>query len=128
MDFSIPIGLIHELSMVVEHKHTAIAFGSGLAEVYATPAMVAFMENTAYKSIETFLPDGSSTVGTEINVKHVKATLPGKTVKAISKIAEVDGRKITFDIQVFEDGQLVGTATHKRFVVDNERFINSLKN
>lgn len=126
MELNIPSGLVYECEMVVELKHTAIAHGSGLAEVFATPAMVAFMENTAYKSIEQFLPPGTSTVGSAINVKHLKATLPGKKVKAISKTTEVDGRRIVFDIQVFEDEVLVGTAFHERFVVDNKRFMEKL--
>lgn len=126
MELNIPVGIVYESEMVVEAKHTATAYGSGLAEVFATPAMVAFMENAAYKSIEQFLPDGTSTVGAVINVKHLKATLPGKTVKAVSKTTAVEGRQISFEIQVFERDALVGSATHERFVVDNERFMQKL--
>lgn len=126
MDINIPEGLVSEAKQIVKTEHTARAYGSGLAEVYATPAMIAFMEHTAYKSIEEFLPEGYSSVGMEINMQHLIATLPGKEVKAISKVVEVDGRKVTFEIKVFENEELAGTATHKRFVINNQRFMEKL--
>ncbi len=126
MELNIPESLIYEITQEVESQHTAKAYGSGLAEVYATPAMIALMENAAYRSIEEFLPEGYSSVGMEINMQHLKATLPGKQVKAISKVTEVDGRKVTFEIKVFENEELAGNATHKRFVIDNERFMKNL--
>lgn len=127
MELNIPEGLVYEVEQTVENKHTAAAYGSGLAEVFATPAMIALMENAAYRSIIDFLPEGHSSVGMEINVKHLKATLPGKSVKAVSKIMDIDDRKITFDIKVFENEEIIGTATHKRFVIDDKRFFDGLK-
>lgn len=128
MELKIPVGHTYEIELIVEKKHTALAYGSGLAEVFATPAMVAFMENAAYKSIKQFLPVGHSTVGMEINVKHLKATLPGKKLIAKSKVTAVDGRKISFEVEVFEGDQLAGTCTHERFLINNEKFIEKLKN
>lgn len=129
MEFTIPIGYTYEEKLIVEHKHTAMAYGSGLAEVFATPAMIALMEGAAYKGIEKFLPEGTSTVGMEINVKHLKATLPGKEVTAKSTVEEVDGRKINFKIEVFENGceGPIGVSNHSRFVIDTERFLSKLK-
>lgn len=126
MEYNIPDAFVNEESLVVEKQHTAMAYGSGLAEVFATPVMVALMENAAYKGIERFLPNGFSSVGTEINVQHLQATLPGKTVKAISKVTETDGRKVSFEVKVFEEGALVGTCTHKRFIVETEKFLSNL--
>ncbi|PLX16239.1 MAG: dihydrolipoamide acyltransferase [Salinivirgaceae bacterium] len=126
MNLNIPINHTYEIDLIVEKKHTALAYGSGLAEVFATPAMVAFMENAAYKSIEPFLPEGHSTVGMEINVKHLKATLPGKKLVAKSKVTAVDGRKISFEIKVYEGEHLAGNCTHDRFLINNEKFIAKL--
>ena len=67
--------------------------------MFATPALVALMENAAYKCIEMYLPDGYSSVGTEINVKHLRATLPGDKVYAISKTVAFDGRKVDFEVE-----------------------------
>ncbi|MFO7864429.1 MAG: thioesterase family protein [Salinivirgaceae bacterium] len=127
MELTIPDNFVYEIELKVEQKHTAAAYGSGLAEVFATPAMIALMENAAYRGVEQFLPEGTSTVGMEVNVQHLKATLPNKVVKAVSTVKEVDGRKISFQIEVFEDDQVVGKATHTRFAVDNERFIRKLQ-
>jgi fluoroacetyl-CoA thioesterase len=127
MDLEIPINHTYEIELIVEKKHTALAYGSGLAEVFATPAMVALMENAAYKSIEQFLPEGHSTVGMEINVKHLKATLPGKKLIAKSKVTAVDGRKISFKVEVYEGKDLAGKCTHDRFLINNEKFIEKLK-
>ena len=127
MELNIPIGHTFQQNLIVNNSHTASQYGSGLAEVFATPAMVALMENVAYKSIEEFLPENHSTVGTEINVKHLKATLPGKTVSAISKVTHIDNKKISFEIQVFEGDKLVGSATHVRYVVNNDKFIEKLR-
>jgi len=126
MELNIPESLIYEIKQTVASEHTAKAYGSGLAEVYATPAMIALMENAAYKSIEEFLPEGYSSVGMEINMQHLKATLPGKEVKAISKVTDVDGRKVTFEIKVFENEELAGSATHRRFVINSQRFMEKL--
>jgi predicted thioesterase len=127
MNLDIPINHSYEIELIVEQQHTALAYGSGLAEVFATPAMVALMENAAYKSIEQFLPEGHSTVGMEINVKHLKATLPGKKLVAKSKVTAVDGRK-SFEVQVFEGGDIAGTCVHDRFLINNAKFIEKLKN
>ena len=128
MNFTIPVDFTHTEKLRVEYNHTAIAYGSGLAEVFATPAMIAFMEGVAYKGIEQFLPQGASTVGMEINVKHLKATLPGKEVTAISIVDKVDGRKVWFSVNVFEEGvdEPIGTAKHTRFVIDTKRFLAKL--
>jgi fluoroacetyl-CoA thioesterase len=127
MELNIPINHTYEIDLIVKKEQTALAYGSGLAEVFATPALVAFMENAAYKSIEQFLPEGHSTVGMEINIKHLKATLPGKKLVARSKVTAVDGRKISFEVEVFEGDQLAGTCTHDRFLINNEKFIAKLQ-
>ncbi len=127
MEISIPVGREFRSEHIVEEKHTAAAYGSGLAKVFATPAMVALMENAAYKSIEEFLHEGFSSVGTEISVKHLKATLPGDLVYAVSKIVLVDGRRIEYEIEAYDSKGLIGTGTHQRFIIDNERFLAKIQ-
>lgn len=128
MEFNIAIGATGTETMVVEMKDTAKAYGSGLAEVFATPAMIGFMENTAYRSIMRFLPNGYSTVGTYLEVKHLKATLPGKIVKCESTVTKLDGKKVDFTIQVWENQTIIGEAKHTRYIIDEVEFIKKIQN
>ncbi len=110
----------------VQQKDTATAYGSGLVEVFATPAMIAFMEMTAMKSIENLLPKGATTVGTEVHVKHLRATPVGHIVRCESNVVEVVGKKIVFELLVFDDEILVGHGHHARYVVDKAKFMSQL--
>lgn len=112
--------------MTVQLKDTATVYGSGHLEVFATPAMVALMENTAVKCLEEELEKGSDTVGIEMNVQHLKATAVGGQVSCQATITQVEGRKISFKIEVWDAKGQVGSASHDRFIIDPERFMAKL--
>lgn len=120
------IGLENELEIIVTPKDTAKAYGSGMVEVFATPAMIALMEKTALQLASPFLSKGQNTVGTEVCVKHIKATLLGKRVQSYAKLIEIDGNKLTFQVEAYDDKGLIGIGTHKRFIIDEDEFMNSL--
>ncbi|MDL2283095.1 thioesterase family protein [Odoribacter sp. OttesenSCG-928-G04] len=122
----INIGKSFTQEMTVQHKDTAVVYGSGKLEVYATPAMVGFMENTSMRCLDGLLEEGSDTVGVEINVKHLKATLVGKTVSCTATITEVDGRRIRFEVEARDETGVIGTAVHDRFIVHVEKFLSKL--
>lgn len=124
---NIKVGLEGHETKIVEQKDTAKSFGSGLANVYATPAMIALMENTAYKSIQAFLPNGLSSVGMQVNVSHKKASLPGAIITCKSTVTKIDGKKVFFEIEAFDEEGLIGTAEHIRFVIDSAKFEEKLK-
>lgn len=126
MEFNIKEGTIGKEEMQVQNEHTASRYGSGLIEVFATPAMVGFMESTAQKSIQHQLPEGFITLGIEINVKHKKATPVGIKVTCESKLVKVDGKKLYFEIKAFDEEAEIGEATHKRYIVEGESFIKNL--
>lgn len=105
-------------------ENTAAAVGSGLLEVFATPAMIALMEKTACNSVMPFLEEGCGTVGTELNVKHVAATPVGMTVTCESELIEADGRRLVFKVAAFDEVGMIGEGTHERFIVNNEKFQN----
>jgi len=127
MNFELQEGKIHEEIKIVGDKDTAKHYGSGNLEVFATPAMVAIMELTALKSVGELKTNfGLDTVGIEINVKHIKATPLGDTVKCVSKLVKVDGRALDFEIEVFDSEGKIGTCTHKRFVIDPVKFMAKL--
>lgn len=117
------VGISNECVREVTLENTASALGSGMLEVFATPAMIALMEETCLKSVQAEMEEGWGTVGTEINIEHVSASPVGMQVRCVSKLVEVDGRKLVFDVQAFDNAGLVGQGTHVRFMVQNERFL-----
>lgn len=127
MEINIPQRQKGEKEVMVNETNTAKAYGSGLIDVFATPAMIALMENTAHSSIQDFLPQGIVTVGIEINVKHIKATPIGKTVKCNSYLEKVDGKRLYFTIEAFDQEGKIGEANHIRYIVDALKFVEKLK-
>ena len=81
-----------------------------------------------WEEVQKELENGLTTVGTEVNIKHLKGTLVGKTVKIISVLKEIDRKKLVFDVEVLEDGIVVGTGTHTRFIIEPIKFYEKLKN
>jgi len=117
------IGLTAKIEKTVEYNDTAKAVSSGLAEVFATPAMIALMENAAYTAVQGELEAGQSTVGVSINAKHIAATPVGMKVWAQATLIEIDRRKLVFEIEAYDERELIGTAVHERFVIDEEKFM-----
>ncbi|MDK2908683.1 MAG: fluoroacetyl-CoA thioesterase [Bacteroidales bacterium] len=125
-NLNIPNQLEHTLVKTVTRDDTANRYGSGLVEVFATPAMIAFMEQTCHSSIQAYLPSGYSSVGTEVNVKHLKATPVGDTVKCTAQLQFVEGRKLIFSVSVFDSKGLVGEGSHTRYIIDVQKFMAKL--
>ncbi|MBS4056215.1 MAG: thioesterase family protein [Bacteroidales bacterium] len=126
MNSRITPGIKGYQEMVVTLADTAITYGSGLVEVFATPAMVAFMELTALKSIDELLPENATSVGTEVNIKHLRASAVGHKLHCESQVLESAGRRIVFEVLVFDEELLVGHGTHTRFIVDKDKFMNQI--
>ena len=101
---------------------TARKMGSGTLDVYATPCMIALMENTAFESVSAELEAGSGTVGTALNVKHVASTPVGMKVTCDSELVKVDGRALTFNIKVYDEAGLIGEGEHERFIIFEDKF------
>lgn len=107
---------------MVTEENTASAMGSGSLEVFATPAMVALMEECSWKLVQPYLEEGQGTVGTGLEIQHLSATPLGMEVTCQSTLTEVDGRKLTFEVEAYDAAGLIGKGTHQRFIVDNARF------
>jgi len=116
-----------KLEEKVIYDTTAAKFGSGLVEVYATPAMITLMEKTAMLSVLENLPHGHNTVGTEVNIKHLKASPLGFNIQCESELVEIDGRKLVFKVWARDDEGEIGNGTHTRFIIDTEKFMAKLK-
>lgn len=124
---NLKIGTEGYLEKIVEYKDTAISYGSGLIEVFATPAMIGLMEMTAQHSVQGLLPEGYTTVGTEVNIKHIKASPIGAKVFAKTTLLEIDGKKLIFEVAAFDTKAQIGLGTHTRFIVHKEGFMEKTK-
>ena len=119
----IAIGTKGFAQALVEKEDTAKIVGSGDLLVYATPCMVALMEGAACESIAPFLSEGESSVGTLMEVSHSSATPVGMEVRAESEVTAVEGRKVRFQITAYDEAGQIGSATHERFIVKVDRFL-----
>ncbi|MCI5740254.1 MAG: thioesterase family protein [Lachnospiraceae bacterium] len=115
-------GIIKEITEKVTDKNTAKTMKSGELNVYATPAMIALMEQAAYTSVADELEEGQGSVGTLMNVKHISATPVGMEVTAKSELVEIDGRRLVFQVEAFDERGKIGEGEHERFIVDNVKF------
>lgn len=119
-------GLNYTSTLVVSNDHVASVMGSGDLHVFATPAMVALMENAAMQAVAGHLPEGSTTVGAMINTSHVKPSPIGDTVKTTAVLTDIEGRKLTFSIKAEDSKGVIGEAVHVRYIVDREKFMSKL--
>lgn len=123
----IEVGLKHESQTVVSTTNTANTLGSGDMEVFATPAMIALMENAAMMAVAPHLDEGASTVGIEMATSHIKASPIGATITASAELISADGRKLSFKVKAWDEQGVIGEGNHTRFVVDRERFLSKIK-
>jgi len=124
MEIIIPVGVEYTATEIVTIENTASKYGSGLVDVFATPAMVALMEKAALNAVKPYLPNGFNTVGTEICVKHTKATPMGWEVHSKATLKEVDGKKLVFEVVAWDKEGEVGSGYHTRFIIDSKRFMD----
>ena len=116
-------GIAGRQTITVTEDKTAAVMGSGELAVFATPAMIALMENTASKSVADALEPGQGTVGTLIDVKHVAATPVGMEVTCETKLVEVDRKRLIFEVKAYDAAGVIGEGVHERFIIDNEKFM-----
>jgi predicted thioesterase len=124
---SLQPGLKGEASTTVVHENTAAAVGAGGVEVFATPMMIALMENAAWRAVADFLEEGYVSVGTRVDVRHLAATPIGQRVRATAELVEVDGRRLVFRVEAYDEEKKIGEGIHERFIVHLQRFLERLK-
>lgn len=118
----IEIGIKGRQDAVVQENMLSTNVGSGCVKVFATPMMIALIEKTATLSVEPFLEEGQSTVGTLVNVAHLAATPVGMKVYAETELIAIDRRKLTFKVSAYDEKGLIGEGTHERFIIDIAKF------
>lgn len=120
---SLTTGSAGTATVIVTDALLATAVGSGNAPVYASPSMIALMEAAAVACVEDKLPDGFATLGSELEVSHRAPTPRGLTVTATATLADISGRKLTFDVRAHDGIEEIGRGHHVRIIVDNRRFL-----
>lgn len=106
----------------------ANSVGSGEVAVYATPMMIALMEECAASLLKEYLEEGETSVGIMMNTSHDAATPMGMQVQAEAEIVEVNGKKVRFSIIAKDEKDMIGVATHERFIVIKEKFETRAEN
>ena len=109
-------------TVTVNEENTAKAMGSGTLDVFATPALIALMEETCWRSVANELEEGCGTVGTLLEIKHTAPTPVGMKVTCESTLTEVDGRRLVFEVIARDAKGVVGEGKHERFIIQNEKF------
>lgn len=116
-------GMIEEDTFVVEQQHLAVHVGSGSAGVLATPWLIAYLERVAHRLLVAHLPAGYSSVGVWLDVRHLAPTLPGNRVRARAELVQIEGLRVTFTLQAWDETELIGEGKHQRVVIDEARFL-----
>ena len=118
------VGIKGREEILVSETNSARSMGSGTLDVFATPAMIALMEKTAWMSVAPHLEEGWGTVGTLLNVTHDAPTPFGMKVWCESELLEIDGRRLVFQVTAFDEAGKIGEGTHKRVIVSSQRFLD----
>ena len=120
----ITVGMKGVVETLCEREDTAKEVGSGDLLVYATPCMAALMEGAACDAIAPALAEGTTSVGTMLNIEHLSATPVGLEVRAEAEVTAVDGKVITFALRAFDEAGEIGKGTHKRVIVNSQKFLD----
>ncbi len=127
MEIEIKVGVKGLKEQEVTLNDTADKYGSGLVPVFATPAMIALMEQTALESVNTFLPEGYGTVGSLVNIQHIKPTPIGMTVRCVSELVKVEGRRLHFKVMAYDEDDEIGMGEHQRVIVNLQKFLDKIE-
>lgn len=117
-------GIVGLLTKVVDGSESAKRQGSGTVDVFSTPSLVAFVEKTCWMSIDQFLEDGQTTVGTKMEIAHMAATPVGMEVSCQSKLIEIDRKRLVFEFEARDEKEVIAKGKHERFIIDSEKFLN----
>ena len=123
MSSAFNVGLTGTAQTTVTDANTALALGSGQVPGYATPALVALLEEAAVNALKPSLEAGKTSVGTRIEVSHLAATPIGMIVRAPATLSAIDGRRLVFDVVAYDEAEQIASGIHERVIVDEQRFL-----
>ncbi|MDR3560003.1 MAG: thioesterase family protein [Negativicutes bacterium] len=119
-------GISGEAAVKVTPENTADKMGNPGAMVFATPMLVALMEQAAIAAVQSYLAPGEGTVGTRVDVAHLAATPVGMSVRATATLLEIAGKKLTFAVEASDDREKVGQGRHERYIINTEAFFGKV--
>lgn len=120
------VGCRGQVTSLVEPQDTAQEVGSGSLRVFATPCMAAMMEGAACEAIEPCLPEGQTSVGIRLEISHTSATPVGLEVRAEAELTAIEGKKLTFRVTAFDEKGEIGSGTHQRVLVQEQKFLDKI--
>jgi len=120
-------GMTREDSFPITMDNSAIHIGSGSSRVLATPWMIAFMERVSHRLLTCCLPEGFSSVGTHLDVRHLAATPVGATIRVRVEVLSLDGNRVYFSIEAWDNLEKIGEGKHERVVIDEARFLRRVE-
>lgn len=119
-------GIKGSCEFIAEERYSAKAMLSGTLDVLATPALIAMLEKAAWESVQPYLEEGCSSVGTLMNITHDAATPIGMKVRCESELIKTEGRKLVFNVEAFDDKGRIGGGTHERFIIQEQKFLDKI--
>ena len=126
MEFDIREGMEAIVEKTVTENDTAAKLGSGNISVFATPMMIGIMENSALEAVDDKLGEGFATVGIHVDVKHLAATSVGMKVTAKSKLVRIEGKKLYFEVEAYDEDKKIGEGTHTRYIINIDSFMKKI--
>ncbi len=120
------VGLIGEAITTVTSQQSAVSMGSGSLQVFATPALIAQLEAASVAAVDPYLRAGYTSVGVEIQVRHVAATPIGEYVTAMAEVTRINGKRVELQVRAWDEHELIGEGTIVRYVIDAEEFMSRL--
>jgi predicted thioesterase len=121
-DFNLKVPMHGEARTKVTDDNTALKFGSGAVDVFGTPAMIALMETASINTVDEKLPEGFTTVGIDLNIKHIAATPKGMNITASAELTDIDGKRLVFNVEAFDEVEKIGEGTHQRYIIELDKF------
>lgn len=115
-------GMTHELKVKTRPEDSARKFYPYLPDVFATPFLAGLMERVSAELINMHLQAGEQSVGISMNLKHMAATPLGMEIRVKTEVTAVEGRKLIFRLEAFDEVEQIGEATHERFVIQADKF------
>lgn len=116
-------GITHELHYVVGPGTLASDMGNPGVDVLGTPTIFLWVEDAANRLILPYLEEGQATVGASLSLRHLAATPAGMRVRARATLREVNGRRLRFAVEIFDEHEKIAEAEHERVIVDLKRFL-----
>ena len=119
---NVTIGMNAEKIVTVTAEMTVGHFVADMPHVYATPMMILHMEMASGSAIASHLPEGFVSVGMDVKVRHLAATPVGRSVRAISRVVQIDAKSVMFEVEAWDGDRKIGDGTHRRGIVNMREF------